>query len=233
MAGLLPMAPARSHASLSYYNTRSAFDAAEPGLPVQSFDSANLSGQPYATQPNGINSATNNGVFSTGSILPGLTLGTLNPGAQATALEVYSGGPVGTKSIGNNWFGDTLVLTFGPGVSAVAEDAFANASSGLSFAGTITEETFSGSTVLGSKTLTEAVGGSVFFGVSSSTLPITSVEITWGGDNDASTFVSNVAFGTAPEPSSFVGAAVFSLLALWFGPRKISNHVLPLRSRRA
>ena len=99
------------------------------------------------TQPNGISNSTNDSVFSAGSILSGLTIGTLHPGLQSNALEVYQG------SIGNYWVGDTLVLSFAPGVSAVGEDVFANTSYGPSFAGNIMEEIFNGSTPLGAKDL--------------------------------------------------------------------------------
>ncbi len=228
VAGLMTLAPAVSRGSIIYYATRSAFDAAEPGLPVQGFSSANLYGQPFVILPNGLNSATNNSVFVAGSILPGLTISTLHPGSASNALEVYG------LSIGNSWFGDTLVLSFAPGVSAVAEDAFANTSYGPSFAGNITEEIFNGSTTLGARTFSEAADGSVFIGVSSTTLPITSVELSWTSDGDASTFTSNIAFGTpasaAPEPSTF---ALLALGAALIGFRIAPSHPLGTALLRA
>ena len=182
-------------AELTFFATRSDFDAAEPGLPVQSFDSANLLGQPYVTQASPLSAATNDAVFAKGSILRGLTIRTLHPGSVSTALIVYGGGPVGSISVGNNWYGDTLLLSFVPGVTAVAEDVFANTASGPSFAGPITVQIFAGGKSLGARSFKEAAGGSVFVGAASATA-ITRVAITWGGDNDATTFVSNVAFGT-------------------------------------
>lgn len=218
VGGLMTTAPAVSQGALVFYITRGLFNAAEPGLPVQSFDSANLFNQPYVFETNGLNSATSNAVFAAGSILPGLTLSTLNPGAQSTALIVYGGGPVGTKSVGNNWYGDTLVLSFAPGAFAVAADIFANTSGGPSYAGNITAEMFNGTTPLGSKPLTETAGGSVFLGVSSTTLPITSVEITWGGDNDATTYVSSIAFGSSLPNLSIVANGANSVKLFWPGP---------------
>ena len=184
-------------ATLTYYPTRAAFDAANPGLKVQSFDAANLSGQAFVTQPNPLDAKTNNAVFAAGSILPGIVLRTRHPGSAATALLVYGGGPVGAVSVGNNWYGDTLVIALHPGVMAVAETAFGNTSSGTSFPGKITERFLSGTTTIGTRTFSEAAGGDVFIGASSPTDPITSVRITWGSDNDASVFVSDIEFGAA------------------------------------
>ena len=77
--GFLMMTPAISQGGLVFYTNQAAFNTAEPGLPVQSFNSANLYSQPFVYQPNGINSATSNTVFAAWSILPGLTISTLAP----------------------------------------------------------------------------------------------------------------------------------------------------------
>jgi len=182
--------------SLTFYPTRAAFDLAEPGLPVQSFDSANLFGQDFVTQPSPLTSATNDAVFAKGSILPGLKIKTVQPGSVTTALIVFGGGPVRAVSVGNYWFGDTLLLLFPHGVAAVGANVFGNTAYGTSFAGKITVQVFGGARSLGGKTFTEAVGGYEFVGVSSATVPITKVAITWASDGDACTFVSDIAFGT-------------------------------------
>ena len=195
----LATAPLAHAATLTFYPSRSAFTAAEPGLKVQSFAAANLLGQTSVTQASPLNATTNDAVFARGAILPGLVIATLHPGSRTNALIVYAGGPVGTTSVGNNWFGDTLAEKFSPAVSAVAEDVFANTSAGTSFAGSITAQFFSGTRSLGARTFTEASGGSVFIGASS-TSPITSVRITWASDNDATTYASTIAFGTPTPP---------------------------------
>ena len=215
VAGLMTMAPVASKASLIFYSDRPSFDAAEPLLSIQSFNSANLYNQSYVFEANGLNSATNDAIFAAGSILPGLTLTDPQPGSQTQALIVYGGGPVGSGSVGDAWF-DALDLSFTPGVYAVAEDAFANTAASASFAGSITEEVFSGTKSLGSETLSEALGGSMFFGVASTTLPITKVELIWYGNGDGVSFVSNIAFGTAaavaPEPSTLTLSALAAVL---------------------
>jgi len=181
---------------LTFYADRTRFDVAEPGLPVQSFTGANMFGQPYVTQPSPLSASTNDGVFAAGSILPGLMITTVHPGSKTTALAVISEGPLGTVSVGDNWFGDTLVLSFPSGVAAVGENLFANTAYGTSFAGTVTVQYYSGKKLLGSKKFTEAAGGYVFAGVSSSGAPITAVAMSWDGNEDASVFVSSIAFGT-------------------------------------
>jgi hypothetical protein len=207
--GLVTALPEVSKASLVHYSTAALFDAAEPGLPIQTFTSANLYNEPYVVESSPLNSSTDDAVFTAGSILPGLTISNSGPGPAATGLLVYG------DNIGNNWFGDSLILSFSPGVSAVGEDVFANTAYGESFAGNITEDIFNGPQLLGSKTYTEAAGGSLYFGVSSTNVPITSVELTWDGDGDGITFARNIAFcpsSTAvPEPSTFACLALGSV----------------------
>jgi len=185
---------------LTFYPTRDAFNAAEPGLPVQSFDGANLYGQSYVTQANPLTPSTNDAVFSTGSILPGLWIKTQHPGSESDALLVYAGGPVGAVSVGNYWFEDTLVLDFRNGVSAVAFNLFGNTAASTSFAVDIYVQFLSGKRPIGAKTFHEGTGQFIFLGVSSAGYPITRVLITWASDEDSDTFVSDIAFGT-PAPA--------------------------------
>jgi hypothetical protein len=60
--GLMTVAPAVSRGGVVFYTNQTAFNAAEPGLPVQSFNSADLFGQTFVTQPNGLNDTTSNAV---------------------------------------------------------------------------------------------------------------------------------------------------------------------------
>ena len=211
--GILTLAAAdvSRGATVTFYPTRAAFNAAAPGLPVETFAAANLFGQTEALEASPVSGATNDAVFPAGSILPGLTVSNLTTG-NTPGLIVYAGGVGGSKSIGDNYFGDTTVLTFGPSVAAVAADVFANTGPGQSLAGSFTEQVYNGSTRLGSTTFTEAAGASAFVGVTSTT-PITSVRLLYTTD-DATTFVTNVAFGTVPEPASVGLVATFGLAAL-------------------
>ena len=214
LAGLA-LVPASSRADLTFYTSSTAFNTAEPGLPVENFGGANLHGQSYVTESNGLSSTTNDAVYAAGSILPGITVSTLNPGLQSTALLVYSAGSDGFN-VGTNWFQDTLVLSFAPGVSAVGEDVFGNTNPGPSIAGTVHEAVFNGTTLLGSTTISETAGNVGFIGVASTAANVTSIELLFNpsADVDSNTFVQDVSFGTPsviPEPPSLTLGAVAAL----------------------
>ena len=68
--GLLLGAGAAQAETLTWYADRNSFNAAQPGLKQQSFDSANLYGQPYVYQASPLTAKTNDAVFATGNILP-------------------------------------------------------------------------------------------------------------------------------------------------------------------
>ena len=228
MAGLFVMSPAvGGGASLVFYTSASGFNAAEPGLPVESFNNANVTSGTILLESSPVSSATSNSIFAGGSILPGLTVSNLNP-KLTPGLIVYGNGAIfgGTKTIGTNWFGDSLVLSFAPGVSAVAADVFAATSPGQTLAGSFTADVYNGSTLLGSTSFTEDKGAFGFFGVSSSTR-ITSVNLLYTTD-DATTFADNIAFGgsapppsAVPEPSTFIiCAALFCICIAAAGRRR-------------
>ena len=114
--------------------------------------------------------------------------------------------------IGNNWFGDTLVLTFAPSIAAVGFNVVSEIDEPGATPGSapITEVAYSGTTELGSRTVTEALG---FFGIASTT-PITEIAIFSDCDTDCSTNVSALSLagtagsggaGTAVPESSGVG----------------------------
>jgi hypothetical protein len=60
-----------------------------------------------------------------------------------------------------------------------------------------------------------AVGGYNFIRVSSTNLPITSVQFTWDGDGDGITFVSNIAFGTSVPNPVIIPDGPGSLKTVW------------------
>ncbi len=196
LIGLFALCPnlAQAASPLTFYPSRDALNAAYPGMSQQGFTNADLYDEPFVTHANPLDHKTNDAVFKKGSILPGIAIRTLHPGLASNALLVYGGGPVGTTSVGNYWFGDTLELSFPLGVQAVGENVFGNTSYGTSFAGKISAQFFHGKIYLGGKVFTEAAGAYLFIGASSSTLPITSVRISWQSDGDANTYVSDIAF---------------------------------------
>lgn len=210
LAYLIAIGPVRSQAAVGFYNTRSSFNAAAPGLPVEGFSNGNVAAGQFVLQAAPLSSATSNNVFSSGSILPGLAVS--NSGGNTPGLVVYGDGAVsgGTKCAGSNWFGDKLVLSFGSGVLAVGTDVFAATSPGVPLAGNFTVNVYNGSSMLGSTNVTVAKGSFGFVGVLSTT-PVTSVTLLYT-TNDASTFADNIAFGSpassAPPPSILTGGVV-------------------------
>lgn len=186
---LMGFAPMASQASTAFYTNAITFDAAEPGLTA-----INFSGLTAGLRPDN---------FS----LAGVTFSTLNPGASASALLVFD------NMIGNNWFGDTLNLTFPAAVNAVGAEIVSQVgeTGGSPISAPITETVYSGSAIIGQKIITEASG---FFGVTSSS-PIS--EITFFSDcqSDCSTFVSDLSFAQQ-TPVPITGSYALMLTGLGF-----------------
>jgi hypothetical protein len=227
---LLSIAPCICQASpITYYPNRAAFNSAEPGLPVEGFSAARFAGKCftgsvycYGFQPSPLNSSTNHAFFLANTILPGVTIATLLPETQGNQnLIVLNNGAVktgGTKSVGTNNFGDTLVLKFSPAVLAVAADIFAccedTSPPVLTDAGYFTVSLYNGTRLLDSKTsIFEAAGGFGFFGVSS-TVPITSIQILYTS-NEAVTGLDNLAFGSAPAPNVVQNGSFENTMNTW------------------
>jgi hypothetical protein len=215
-------------ATITYYANRAAFNAAKPGLPVERFSAATFTGNcfpgsPYCAgfQASPLNRSTHYAFFSANTILPGITITTLLPESQGNQnLIVLNNGAAktgGTKSVGTNYFGDTLVVKFSPGVLAVAADIFAccqdTSPPVLTDAGSFTVTFYNGATQLGSRTFSEVAGAFAFFGVSS-TVPITSVRILYDSD-EAVTGIDNVAFGSAPAPNVVLNPSFENTTSTW------------------
>jgi hypothetical protein len=188
------------HAATVFYSTQAGFDTAEPGAVGVSF------------------SGLTNGIRPNSFTLPGVTFSTEAPGSAASALIVYG------DSIGNNWFGDTLVLSFGSGVDAVGGDILNQIAEQGSApqSAPITEDVFSGAILLGQTTVTESSG---FFGARSDT-PITKVTFFSDCENDCSSLLSNLSIvaptvtATPLPPALPMFGAVFAGLTGWAATRR-------------
>lgn len=239
LAILMVLAGVAHADNVTFYTSSSTFNTANPGLPVEGFQSAQLTPPNLALQNAPLNSSTNSSVFPAGSILPGLSISNLNP-ANTPGLIVYPGGVVSGSSIavGTNWFGDTLVVSFDQGVTAAGMDVFAATGQGPTLPGLFSAKVYDGSTLLGSTTFSELQGNFAFVGVSSN-LPITSLQLLYL-TNDATTFVDNIAFGgtsgspqppgppppvpdpsATPEPSTWVLVGTGALLLALFDRRRV------------
>ena len=99
------LTPCSSAAILTYYSSRSAFNTAEPGLPLEVF-------QPILAGliPSPLSSTSNDSDFPAGNILPGITL------ADTSGSDLYTTG----GAIGLYFLEDTLAIGFNPGCSRSA-----------------------------------------------------------------------------------------------------------------
>lgn len=197
-----------SAATLTYYADRTSFNAANPGLPVETFEEGSFS--LYFTEP--LTSASSNVSFAPGDILPGITFGTSDnlglmllgptdplpslPPVPFASKTLATGGNMTAGKYGMD--GTALELIFsGSGVTAVAFDFYA-------FLPPLVAAT-TNIYVDGVAYTTMSSVGSTFFGVSSDAY-ISNVTLlsTYPGWH---TFegIDNVAFLTSvPEPATML-----------------------------
>src|SRR5260370_20100986 len=109
----------QGQAGVIFFTYEPAFDASAGSLSTQTFASANIAPIGISVFANPLNSATNNGVFAAGSILPGLTIqSSVSHAGQdlGAAAPGLFGNP--NKTIYNNFSGDSLFVSFSPSVTA-------------------------------------------------------------------------------------------------------------------
>jgi hypothetical protein len=209
---LFVVAPA--NAALITFSDRSLFNAAAPGVPVETFDAGLVANGAVTVCAGPLSGATASACFPAGGLLPGVVY-SASPG---TAMVVLGPGfpPLGnaSKVLGPNSFVDVFDLTFAAS-NVVGLDVFA----GL-VAGNVVISVFDATTLpLGTFTIVAPIGGT-FFGVATDTGAIGRLRIASAGPLPGE-LVDNVAFGTAqipiPEPTTVM------LLAVGLGVRVASR----------
>lgn len=180
-------------AGLVFYVDWTSFEAANPGLPTEDFEAANIAPGSAVGFPSPLNSSTDNAYFSPGAVLDGFSLVPTSGGDIAVFLggDGFQGNP--TKHVSSNFFVADIDLLFSPSVLAIAVDL-------RGFAGTLgpwSVDVYGSSGLLGSQSL--ATGG--FFGVSSDE-PIDRLFL---NKPDTGGAIDNLSFGDpVPEPAALL-----------------------------
>lgn len=219
-------------AAVITFASRAAFDTAFPGLPLENFEEARVAAGGFGLMPNPLDSSTSNPIFSPGEILDGLRI-RVGTSPFFDPNNMFIAGPgfatYVSKAVSYNG-SDTLppkmtVEFYNNDVNAFGLDLTSNPNGN-----TVMLTLFSGTTSLGTFTVTNVQGSGTFFGAFNDDLgqPITRLEL-----NSAMNFfgLDNVAFGPAggggavPEPSSLLLGAfgVLALLATGRGRQWLSS----------
>ena len=207
LVGIIPAA-----ATLTNYSDWASFNAAYPGLPVENFQEGNLGG----AFPEPLNSTSNNGYFSPGDILPGISFSTSDALGLSlmTSYQSFSFSSKTLTTAADRVDGTALVVDFsGSGVNAVGFDFYVFTNVLNSAPTDISVYDFGGN--ITTMTITSSNTGAAFFGVSSDLNNIKRISILgkvpgyyeWEG-------IDNVAFSTpVSEPATMLllGAGLFGL----------------------
>lgn len=192
-----------AHADVLTFTTRAAFNAAAPGLPVETFESGLVSAGGVTTCTGSVSSTTGSGCFPTGGLLPGVVY-SASPGPSLVVLGANFPGVGNTSRVlGPNTFTDTFNLTF-TNANAVGFDVFAGTA-----AGNVVITVFDPSNFLiGTFTVAAPIGGT-FFGVVNTMGLIGRINIASLASTPGE-LIDNLAFGTAgttapiPEPATML-----------------------------
>ncbi len=199
---------ASSFASLTYYSSRTGFNAAVSGQTMEDFEAGLVPIGGFASTPSPLDKNTNTSVFSTGSIKNGVRFVGLNdPGFT----DFFLGNQVGsytTIGLSTSFTGTGISVEFTQEVHSVGLDVLQVFGNGLT-----NINVYSASGLLQSINFSVTDTNGTFFGVSStdalSKVVIYDGELFQGYDG-----VDNVAFSKAvPEPATFAAFGI-GLLAL-------------------
>jgi hypothetical protein len=209
-AALAGSAP--SLAAATWTSDYAAFIAANTALAVEDFESANLPAGSDTAFAGPLNASTNNGVFATGSVLPGFSIRGWEGG------DIYASRDFGGNSganVSSNLFAEDIFIEFGAGITAVGLDL-------LQWQGN--DDGWLISIVDSSLNLISeiAVSSAAFVGVTSST----SIAGVYLGKPNTGGVIDNLHFGvagggTVPAPTSLLLAGA-ALLALRLSSRPAS-----------
>ena len=193
---------APASASIITFNSRIAFNAAAPGLPLEAFESGLVAAGGIQGCTGPLSSAVPSSCFPAGGLLPGVTYASSIPSTDD--LVVLGAGVVGnpSKVLGPNLFASTFDILFSGSPTAIGFDVFPGPA-----AGNVLISAFSpANATLGVFTISALVAPN-FFGLIS-TDAIGRLNIA-SQSSLAGEVVDNLAFGPAsptpvPEPTSLL-----------------------------
>jgi hypothetical protein len=180
------------------FTSRSLFDAAAPGLPLENFEAALVSPGGVGLCPGPLSGAAASACFPLGGLLPGVTYNSSPTPFMAVLGAGFPGVGNTSKVLGPNAFLDTFNILFSGSPNAVGFDVFP----GL-IAGNIAISAFSPTDVLlGTFTIPGPIGGT-FFGFITEGDVIGQVSVA-SQSSSPGELIDNLAFGTTavPEPAS-------------------------------
>lgn len=195
---------APASASIITFNSRIAFNAAAPGLPVETFESGLVAAGAVTPCTGPLSSANGSTCFPPGGLLPGVTYASV-PASSLDMVVLGAGGAAGnpSKALGPNQFASTLDILFSGSPTAIGFDFFPGP-----IAGNVVIAAFSpGNTSLGIFTVPGLVAPN-FFGLIS-TDAIGRLNIA-SQSSQPGELIDNLAFGTSstpapvPEPSTLL-----------------------------
>jgi hypothetical protein len=216
---LLAAGAGRAQAGLIFYTDRTTFNAANPGLPVETFEEANVASGSFVLVNSPINSTTSDAAFPSGISQPGLTISDLG-GPSTQGLAVLGAGtiqanPPTTKSVATSTFPAAVDLAFSPTVTAVGTDVSAAPGPNTPTAKeTFEVDVFGPNGLLGQTTVSEDAGAIAFFGVSTTGGDVISAITLHARSNANSTGVDNIAFGAAGVPPAVTEPATLALAGI-------------------
>ncbi|MEM8962651.1 MAG: IPTL-CTERM sorting domain-containing protein [Acidobacteriota bacterium] len=180
---------------LTFYDDRTVFDAAFPGLPTEDFELGNVADGGLVACPAPADATSDDGCFTPGDLLDGIVISDL-PGPDTTdGLLLIGDGTFGntTRILGSNTLADSLEISFPDPVEAVGLDLINLPGP----ADSLTIDIFGpADLLLGSVSAPSAATGD-FWGVSSTPMsPIARLELT-STINEAEA-IDNVSFAIVP-----------------------------------
>ncbi len=108
----VPQLPQTNEAALQFFTDRPTFKSACPGQrDAEDFEGSQVPPGTVVSFTGSLNTTSNNGIYETGAIIPGISLA----GISNDAIAVLTTGFIGVAStvVGPNFFADNLEITFG------------------------------------------------------------------------------------------------------------------------